>query len=243
MGYERLSNQDRGQSGHCYGDTYLPSTIKQRVPSHCLVSIAPQRDWTVTGTREQPHHGPCCLLSVRPVLSSLSTFLLSSSSTSSLLPFSPCPHFILFFSCCPFLSWVSFYHLCAHTCVQVDMHICLCAYRGQRSIFGVFLNENIRFPQNLMFWDHGYHWTWSSSIPLVWLVTKLQGSNHLCFTQCWDYRNTLLHPALPMKAGDLNSGVQLEQLVLSHRSHLHCPFPSFVYSRVKERTVLIDLLN
>lgn len=141
LGYERQSNQDRGQSGYCYGDTGLPSTIRQRVPSHCWVSTAPQRDWTVTGTREQPHHGPCCLLSVRPFLSSLSTFLLSPSSTSSLLPSSPCPHFILFFSCCPFFSWVSFHYLCAHTCVQVDMHICLCAYRGQRKIFGVFLND------------------------------------------------------------------------------------------------------
>lgn len=166
MGYERQSNQDRGQSGHCYGDTCLPSTIRQRVSSHCWVNIAPQRDWTVTGTREQPHHGPCCLLSVRPSFSCLSKFLLSPSST--LLPSSPCPHFILFFSCCPLLSCVSFHHLCAHTCVQVDMHICLCAYRGQ----GQYLVSSSMMLY-LMCWDHGYHWTWSSSIALVWLVTKL----------------------------------------------------------------------
>lgn len=198
-GLWKTTNQDRGLSGHCYGDTYLPSTIRQRVPCHCWVSIAPQRDWPVTGTREQPHHGPCCLLSVRPSLSCLSTSLLSPSSTSSLLPSSPCPHFILVFSCCPFLSCVSLHHLCAHTCVQVDMHICLCAYRGQKSILGVFLSDAL----HLMFWDHGYHWPWSSSIPPVWPV-RLQGSNCPCLTQCWDYRNVRLHPALPMNAGVLN---------------------------------------
>lgn len=135
LGYERQSNQDRGQSGYCYGDTCLPSTIRQRVPSHCWVSIAPQRDWTVTGTREQPHHGPCCLLSVRPFLSSLSTFLLSPSSTSSLLPSSLCPHFILFFSCCPFLLWISFHHLCAHMCTSGHAYMLVCIQRPKVNIW------------------------------------------------------------------------------------------------------------
>lgn len=64
--------------------------------------------------------------------------------------------------------------------------------------------------------------------------------NCLCLTRCWDYRNVLLHPDLHMNAGDLNSGVQNEQPALSRQSHLHCPFPSFVNSRVKQRTVLLD---